>query len=758
MDQQQLRKLEALCIQDEPPACQAGCPLNVDSRAFVGAMAEKDFRKARTFLDKSMGLTNIIAHLCEAPCERYCLRSKLGGSIAVSLLEQRCVTEQTQPGKALPLPPKQKKVLVIGSGPSSLMAAFDLARKGYPIKVFHRMKEPGSWLADLPESDLPKGILSEEIARLEKLRVSFEQVETLDHVLFLQESADAVYIGQDDLIEQQLKALLTDADAQTLQCSPPELFTGGTSRPGHPLRFITDIAQGREAAVSIDRFLQGASLTASRTPPRNGKTDLYTNTSKITRQERIEPQVGRQYSTDEAQAEAVRCINCQCMECVTNCSYLQEFDGYPRSYARRIYNNSAIVKGTHLANTLINSCSLCGQCEELCPNDFSMASLCHESRKTMVRENRMPPSAFWFGLEEMRSARTEGSLLLHAPNTTESKILFFPGCQLAGIRPEQTLRLYNLLCELEPQTGIWLDCCGTPADWAGREELFGSTCRDLLKSWEEMGNPRVLTGCPTCQKIFREHLPQVNAELVWSTLPEGAFPQVSGGKKLALSDPCTTRKDDTLQKDIRSLLNAVGQQLAPLEMSGSLTECCGFGGGMASTNPELANTTARNRGRQTGETLLTYCAMCRDQLARGGSPVIHLLDLLFPETAHPAEEPPVHISDRRINRRALKSDLLRLHPDHQQPDQQPWEKLDLELPGEVRETMEKRRIIDDDLKKVLHLTTIKGNWLEHDKSDLRIASEKIGEVTFWVEYRKSNNTYRVKRCWSHRMQIGGGTR
>ena len=99
-----------------------------------------------------------------------------------------------------------------------------------------------------------------------------------------------------------------------------------------------------------------------------------------------------------------------------------------------MFNNSAIVQGARQANKFINSCALCGQCEVLCPNSFSMADMCLDARRQMVREKRMPPSAHWFALEEMRSARSEGALLAHGPGQDKSAVLFFPGCQLAGIR------------------------------------------------------------------------------------------------------------------------------------------------------------------------------------------------------------------------------------------------------------------------------------------------------------------------------------
>lgn len=118
---------------------------------------------------------------------------------------------------------------------------------------------------------------------------------------------------------------------------------------------------------------------------------------------RVEP-AAQTYSVSEAALEATRCLQCECLICVRECVYLQKYKGYPRVYARQIYNNASIVKGLHTANALVNGCALCGQCEELCPENFSMAELCLSARRDMVERDFMPPSAHEFALEDMESA------------------------------------------------------------------------------------------------------------------------------------------------------------------------------------------------------------------------------------------------------------------------------------------------------------------------------------------------------------------
>ena len=124
----------------------------------------------------------------------------------------------------------------------------------------------------------------------------------------------------------------------------------------------------------MERVTSGVSLTAARD---KSQGPLHTDVTGIAPVPRVEPASQAAcgeplYSAEESAREAERCLQCQCMICVRECVYLQKYKGYPRLYARQVNNNASIVKGLHTANALINGCALCGQCEELCPENFSM--------------------------------------------------------------------------------------------------------------------------------------------------------------------------------------------------------------------------------------------------------------------------------------------------------------------------------------------------------------------------------------------------
>ena len=233
------------------------------------------------------------------------------------------------------------------------------------------------------------------------------------------------------------------------------------------------MAQGKKAATSIVRYLQGVSLEAERDKEGPYETRLYTNVEGVETVPPVEAQdpVGG-YAPAEAEAEARRCMQCECLECVKACEYLKAFGSYPRVYLREIYNNEAIVMGYRAANTLINSCSLCGLCGEVCPNDLDMGEVIKKSREGMVAREKMPPSAHDFPLTDMNFSNSPHfALMKNAPGTDSSRYMFFPGCQLCASMPAYVELAYAYLRNTLPNVGLSLGCCGARPIGSGRGSL-----------------------------------------------------------------------------------------------------------------------------------------------------------------------------------------------------------------------------------------------------------------------------------------------
>jgi glutamate synthase (NADPH/NADH) small chain len=765
MDQQELRELEYRCIQEEPPWCTAACPLHVDGRLFVGHIGQGRWQEAWKVLRKHMPLPAILGRICDAPCERHCKRTQAGDAIRIGALERACVHTDPPPYRVQPLPSKGKTVAVAGSGLSSLTAAWDLARKGYGVTVFEAGDLPGAPLRQLDPRRLPIEAIDGEINELTKLGIRFEtgtDPDTEDIASRCRNSFDAVYLGLESVSGGVWDLQCNDdgtirVDSRSLSTSCAALFAGGqTASP------VWQAAQGRWAATSIDRFLQSVSIMAGRDKEGPYETRLFTSLAAVTplpAAPMADPNAG--YTPAEASAEAGRCLQCECLECVKVCDYLKKFGGYPKRYAREVYNNLSIVMGEHKANRLINSCSLCGLCEHVCPNDFAMQALCLQARQTMVDNDKMPPSAHEFALLDMAFSQSERfAMARHQPGHKASAYLFFPGCQLCASSPGQVEKVYgHLSTTLKGGVGLMLACCGAPAHWAGHRPMYDAQVEHIKARWESLGRPAMILACTTCLRMFKEHLPMVPAAPLWSSLetnpPEVAATGLCG--PMAIHDPCTTRHEEELRACVRRLMTQAGLETEELALGGADTECCGFGGLMQNANPELAREVAQHRASRSGRDYIAYCAMCRDNLASVGKRAIHLLDIFFPDTqpGDPALRPRPGWSQRQENRARLKARLLETLWDEVTGEMNTRKSIKLEISAQVAELLDERRILVEDLQHVIGHAEESGERLFHPPSGHYKAAYTPYKVTFWVEYSPGPQGFVVHNAYAHRMEVIG---
>jgi len=761
VDKARLDDFEYRCIQEEPAECVAACPIHVDARSFVMEMARAAWPEAWKVLRKTMPLPSVLGRICDHPCELRCKRRERGDPIRIGSLERACVQTPQPDAKTLPLPRRGKRVGVLGSGLAGLTAAWDLGRKGYPVTVFERAECLGGLLLQLSDDALPRGAIDSEVAALEKLGVEFKLGESFD-LEKVRHDFDAVFWALDGGSCVSTAGFAAEdspaVDPVTLQAVGNNVFVGGGPSIGDEPSPIGWALDGRRAATSIDRFLQGASLSAGREKEGPQSTRLFVSLVGIEPNSAVVPaDTVAGYSLEEAQREADRCLRCECLECVKVCEYLDHFGGYPRRHARAVYNNAAIVQGDHKANLLIDSCMLCDLCTTVCPEDFSMPDLCLGARREMLERGKMPPSAHEFVLEDYRWSHGDAfALARNEPGFDRSAYAFFPGCQLAGSSPGQVELAYEYLRSgLPGGVGLILDCCGAPAHWAGREEVFDQGVADLGERWEELGHPKLVFACPTCLAMLRPRLKGAETLFLTEVLEAvgvAVAPSMEGCRPVrALHDPCTTRHHQEVPESVRRLLDILGQPVEELTLSRETTECCGYGGLEANANPALARKVAARRGGESAREFVTYCAMCRDSLASAGKRTIHLLDLLYPGEEDPAGRVRPGWSERRENRARLKERLLSTLWKEGGGALESWQTIELYIPTDVQARLDARRILVEDVKQVVHHAEQTGDRLCHGVSGRFLASYRPRTVTFWVEYSPRERGFEIHNAYGHRM-------
>ena len=194
------------CLNCKNAKCVQGCPVSINIPEFIHNVKEGNFEEAYKVIGKSSALPAVCGRVCpqETQCEGQCIRGIKGEAISIGKLE-RFVADWARENNVSPEMPtekKGKKVAVIGSGPSGLTCAGDLAKMGYDVTIFAALHEAGGVLVyGIPEFRLPKKtVVASEIENVKKLGVKIEtnvvigKSMTIDQ-LINEEGFDAVFIG-----------------------------------------------------------------------------------------------------------------------------------------------------------------------------------------------------------------------------------------------------------------------------------------------------------------------------------------------------------------------------------------------------------------------------------------------------------------------------------------------------------------------------------------------------------------------------------
>ena len=191
------------CLHCKVPKCVEGCPVKIKIPEFIAAIKEKNIKKAYEILSESTSLPAVCGRVCpqEKQCEAKCIRGIKGSSIAIGSLERYVADEAIKNNYSTKINAKKKKkrVAVIGSGPSGLTCAGDLAKNGYDVTIYEVLHKAGGVLTyGIPEFRLPKSIVKNQVESLEKLGVKIKLNVPVGNAITIEElrkDYDAVFIG-----------------------------------------------------------------------------------------------------------------------------------------------------------------------------------------------------------------------------------------------------------------------------------------------------------------------------------------------------------------------------------------------------------------------------------------------------------------------------------------------------------------------------------------------------------------------------------
>ena len=192
------------CLNCKNMPCVNGCPVKIHIPEFISKIKEGDFEGAYQIISKSSSLPAVCGRVCpqEVQCESKCVRGIKGESVGIGRLERFVADWHNTFATEAPARPESNghRVAVVGSGPSGLTCAGDLAKKGYEVTVYEALHTAGGVLVyGIPEFRLPKKIVAKEVETLKQLGVKVETNVVIGKTLTIDELFDmgyeAVFVG-----------------------------------------------------------------------------------------------------------------------------------------------------------------------------------------------------------------------------------------------------------------------------------------------------------------------------------------------------------------------------------------------------------------------------------------------------------------------------------------------------------------------------------------------------------------------------------
>lgn len=190
---------EGLCLEPHVAPCHRTCPANIDIPSFIAHLGNGDYRSTIEVIRRDNPLPLVCGLVCPAPCESACVRGGHDDSVFIRPLKakaaEHCLAEGGYPKPEL-APDTGKRIGIIGSGPSSLSAAYYLRTSGHHVEIFEAQEHAGGMLRyGIPAYRMPPDLLEKEIDQIRVLGVQIHTNTPVESVQKFRENYDAVFLG-----------------------------------------------------------------------------------------------------------------------------------------------------------------------------------------------------------------------------------------------------------------------------------------------------------------------------------------------------------------------------------------------------------------------------------------------------------------------------------------------------------------------------------------------------------------------------------
>lgn len=481
----------------------------------------------------------------------------------------------------------------------------------------------------------------------------------VDTIVFaIGQGVEAEFAGED--LEQRPNSTFA-CDKDTLQSTKNEkIFVAGDAS-GESVIAIQALATGRRAAQSVIRFLRGEDLRSGRelkdTWTYETKLQMPVDWDAITGQredmQELDPkkrirsfdEVALGYTKEEAEREASRCRQCECKLCMKECIMLNDYTECPKSLFKKYLEEGY----ENLDHMIAYSCNECSQCTLKCPKEFNMKGIFTALKEDYAEKNKgLVPLEILKESDRTQEkecgdeycTRVDGSLQKkEVPEKQKTKYVFVPGCTVSAYSPKGVENIVKHLkeCLGHENVGALLQCCGKVTRFIGETEKFEERNKKAIEILDDMGAEVIITVCPSCYKVFKETAKNQKVIAYWDLMknligiPETARGIGTGSDVVFnIHDSCVTRDETSHHESVRWVLDELGYNWTEIERNGKNTRCCGVGGMVCSSNPELYERVYTRRANDFDQhNIVTYCGSCRGTMQAAGKDAVHILDLLF---------------------------------------------------------------------------------------------------------------------------------
>ncbi|MCJ7682459.1 MAG: 2Fe-2S iron-sulfur cluster-binding protein [Candidatus Aminicenantes bacterium] len=387
--------------------CSRACPAGMNIPQMIREIRSERFDLAVQTVKRHIALPAVLGRICPAPCEKACRRKDHDQPVSICLLKRLSADldqQEDSPWRAEGDPTSGKIVAIIGAGPAGLAAAYYLSLKGHLCTIYDKNSLPGGNLRTaVPNDILPKSVLDADIRGIIGHGVTFEPERELGRNLDLEDlcrSVDAVL-----LTPGAVSPSLFDGSGLKMSPKGIKITRPGytTSRPGvfaaggvvtESKMAVRAVGQGREAARSIHRFLEGHN-------PDDNQDVFHSLFGQLKPEEvgeylkeaeengRVKPQgfKERGFTREEAVREAGRCFGCDCRK-LSDCRlrrFASEYGADQKRY--RAGERRPIEKNLQHADVVYEpgKCIKCGLCVRITKNSGEELGLTFVGRGFDVR-------------------------------------------------------------------------------------------------------------------------------------------------------------------------------------------------------------------------------------------------------------------------------------------------------------------------------------------------------------------------------------